>query len=73
MISSLHIREVGPRDGLQVEGPVPVDGRVRLVELLATTGIREIEAVSFVSPTAVPSMAEPGAVMASLARDAAVR
>ena len=73
MISSLQIREVGPRDGLQAESPVSVESRTQLVELLAGAGLREIEAASFVSPAAVPSMADAGAVMASIARDAGVR
>jgi hydroxymethylglutaryl-CoA lyase len=64
----VRIREVGPRDGLQSEAPLPVADRVRLIDALSATGLREIEAVSFVSPAAVPAMAEAGAVMASIER-----
>src|SRR5687768_12641390 len=53
---SVSIREVGPRDGLQAEAPVSVEARVALIEALASAGLREIEAVAFVSPKAVPSM-----------------
>ena len=56
--SEVRIREVGPRDGLQAEAPLPVGDRVRLIDALAETGLREIEAVSFVSPKAVPAMSE---------------
>ena len=73
VITSVRIREVGPRDGLQAEAPVAVDARARLVELLVATGVREIEAVSFVSPTAVPSMAEPAAVLDAVGRVPGVR
>lgn len=64
----VHIREVGPRDGLQAEPPVPIDARVALIESLVDAGVTEIEAVSFVSPKAVPSMAGAGDVMASVQR-----
>jgi hydroxymethylglutaryl-CoA lyase len=64
--SEVRIREVGPRDGLQSEEPLAIDARVRLIDSLAETGLREIEAVSFVSPTAVPSMAGAGEVMAAV-------
>jgi hydroxymethylglutaryl-CoA lyase len=52
------IREVGPRDGLQGERPLSVGDRVRLIEALAATGVPELEAVAFVSPRAVPAMAD---------------
>ena len=64
----VRIREVGPRDGLQAERPVPVEDRVRLIDALGGTGLREIEAVSFVSPSAVPAMARADEVMAGIAR-----
>ena len=54
----IDIREVGPRDGLQAEQPVPVEQRVRLIQALLDAGVRHIEACSFVSPKAVPSMAD---------------
>jgi len=60
------IREVGPRDGLQVEAPVPVAHRVRLIEALVAAGLRCIEASAFVSPRAVPAMAGAAEVMAAL-------
>ncbi|GAA3752238.1 hydroxymethylglutaryl-CoA lyase [Plantactinospora mayteni] len=55
---AVSIREVGPRDGLQNEEVVPTDGKVRLLDLLGTTGVRRIEAVSFVHPKAIPQMAD---------------
>jgi hydroxymethylglutaryl-CoA lyase len=44
----VEVREVGPRDGLQNEAPVPVEQRVRLIDALSGTGLRHIEAASFV-------------------------
>ena len=66
--SEVRIREVGPRDGLQSEAPLSVEDRVALIDALAASGLREIEAVSFVSPTAVPAMAGADQVMARVHR-----
>jgi hydroxymethylglutaryl-CoA lyase len=64
----VDVREVGPRDGLQNEDPVPVEARVRLIDALSTTGLRFIEAASFVSPKAIPPMAGAAEVMAAIDR-----
>jgi hydroxymethylglutaryl-CoA lyase len=63
-----EIREVGPRDGLQNEAPVPVEDRVRLIDALAAAGLRRIEAASFVHPKAIPAMAGAEEVLASIDR-----
>jgi hydroxymethylglutaryl-CoA lyase len=55
---SVSLREVGPRDGLQNEPPVPTDAKVRLLDMLSQTGLKRIEAVSFVLPRAIPQMAD---------------
>jgi hydroxymethylglutaryl-CoA lyase len=62
------IREVGPRDGLQSEDPLPIEARAKLVTALSGTGVRRIEAVSFVSPKAVPAMAGAADVWALVER-----
>jgi isopropylmalate/homocitrate/citramalate synthase len=65
----VRVVEVGPRDGLQNEPEaVPTDEKVRLVEALAAAGLREIEVTSFVSPRAVPQLADAEAVFAALSR-----
>ena len=69
----LSLREVGPRDGLQNEAPVPTAGKVALVDALSGTGVGRIEAISFVHPAAVPSMADAEQVWAAVARNPAVR
>lgn len=55
----LHITDVAPRDGLQNQ-PVHLDAptKLQLAQLLAKAGVRSIEATSFVSPKAVPQMAD---------------
>ena len=64
----VEIREVGPRDGLQNEEPVPVAERVRLIDALSGTGLRRIEAAAFVSAAAIPPMAGAEEVMAAIDR-----
>ncbi|NED94326.1 hydroxymethylglutaryl-CoA lyase [Phytoactinopolyspora alkaliphila] len=54
----VSLREVGPRDGLQNEDPIPTAAKVDLIEALSATGLRRIEAVSFVHPAAIPQMAD---------------
>jgi len=57
------VREVGPRDGLQAEAPLSVDQRVDLIDALIVAGVSHMEIAAFVSPVAVPSMADPAAVV----------
>ena len=65
---AVSIREVGPRDGLQNEAPVAVADRIALIDALSATGLARIEAVSFVSPSAIPPMAGAAEVMARIER-----
>ena len=44
----ISLREVGPRDGLQNEDPVPTPAKIALIDRLGRTGVGRIEAVSFV-------------------------
>ena len=63
----MQLREVGPRDGLQNEQQVlPVETRLELIRRLAGTGLRRIEAASFVNPERVPRMAGAEEVAAGL-------
>lgn len=70
---ALLIRDCGPRDGLQGEVPVDPGRRVELVRALDGAGVPEIEIASFVSPRAVPAMADAAAVVAATGDIAAVR
>ncbi len=68
------IVEVGPRDGLQNEpGVVPTDTKVEFIDRLSRTGLRVVEATSFVSPKWVPQLADAAEVMARITRVDGVR
>jgi len=55
----IRIIEVGPRDGLQNEStPIPTEAKLAFIADLATAGLKEIEATSFVSPKWVPQLAD---------------
>ena len=70
---AVSLREVGPRDGLQNEDPVPTEAKVRLIDALSATGVPRIEAVSFVHPAAIPQMADADEVWARITRHPRVR
>ena len=58
------ISDVAPRDGLQSIGPfVPTETKIAIVRALHTAGVRRMEVGSFVSPKAVPQMADTGEVL----------
>ena len=60
----IAIREVGPRDGFQNEPEViATDDKVRLVEMLARTGLRRLEVTSFVRPDVIPQLADGAEVL----------
>jgi len=69
----LRFVEVGPRDGLQNErAVVPAERKAAFVDALSKSGLREIEAGAFVSPEAVPQMADSDEVFARLNRQPGV-
>ena len=73
MSERIQIVEVAPRDGLQADpADLSVHQKVELIERLAAAGHTRIEATSFVSPTAVPKMADGDRVMAAVPRSAGV-
>src|SRR5262245_32479981 len=70
---SISLREVGPRDGLQNEAPISTEAKVELIDALSGTGVGRIEAVSFVSPKAIPQMADAAEVWSAIKRNDDVR
>ena len=65
----LYINDVAVRDGFQIEKRfVPTATKVELVNQLARTGLHKIEATSFVSPKAVPALADANEVLAGIDR-----
>ncbi|MTI74818.1 MAG: hydroxymethylglutaryl-CoA lyase [Stenotrophomonas sp.] len=73
MSDFVRIVEVGPRDGLQNEKQqVATADKIALIDRLSATGLRTIEATSFVSPKWVPQLADAAEVMAGIARRSGV-
>jgi hydroxymethylglutaryl-CoA lyase len=72
--AAVRIVEVGPRDGLQNEKAiVPTAAKIELVDRLSATGLRTIEATSFVSPKWVPQLADAAEVFAGINRRPGIR
>ena len=64
MSDRVDIREVGPRDGFQNEPEViPTAEKVRLIELLARTGVQRLEVTSFVKAEVIPQLADGAEVL----------
>ena len=74
---TVHITDVGPRDGLQNESmPIAAADKLALIDHLLQAGVQHFEATSFVSPKWVPQMADAAEVMQGLQspqRQAALR
>jgi hydroxymethylglutaryl-CoA lyase len=67
--TSVIIREVGPRDGIQSLGAfIPTTQKIELCDALSATGLARIEATSFVHPRLVPQMADAEPFMAGIKR-----
>jgi hydroxymethylglutaryl-CoA lyase len=64
----IDIREVGMRDGLQLEAPVPLEDKLAMLAAIVATGVRRIEVTSFVSPKAVPALADADELAGYLGR-----
>src|SRR5437868_10126441 len=55
----VHIYEEGPREGFQIEKSlIPTARKIELINALSTTGLTDIQIVSFVDPRRVPGMAD---------------
>src|ERR1700694_4137444 len=65
----LYINDVAVRDGFQIEKTfVPTGTKVELINQLSRTGLHKIEVTSFVSPKAVPALADADQVLAGIDR-----
>lgn len=68
-MTRIEICDVGPRDGLQIERKrVSTEDKIALVDGLVAAGLRRVQVTSFVSPRAVPQLADAEAVLAGVAR-----
>jgi hydroxymethylglutaryl-CoA lyase len=64
---AIEICEKGPREGMQIEkGPISTERKIELIDALSDTGLALIQAVSFVNPKRVPSMADADAVISGI-------
>lgn len=71
---AIHIHEEGPREGFQIEpGPISTADKVKFIEALANTGLKEVQAVSFVNPKRVPGMADAEEVARLIRRQPGVK
>lgn len=69
--TAVTVCEVGPRDGFQIERAViPTGVKIDIVNRLFASGLRHIQVTSFVSPKAVPQLADAEAVLAGIDRPA---
>ncbi len=67
MPDNVRIREVGPRDGFQNEPEViPTEHKVRLIGMLADSGLSRIEVTSFVRPDVIPQLSDAPEVLAAI-------
>jgi hydroxymethylglutaryl-CoA lyase len=74
MSDHVRIYEVGPRDGLQNEAvSIPLETKLGFIERLVAAGLREVEATSFVSPKAIPQLADADELLPRLPRAPGVR
>lgn len=65
----VYVNDVAPRDGLQNEATfVPTPAKIALIDALSKTGLAKIEATSFVSPKAIPALADATEVMRGITR-----
>ena len=70
---AIHIQEVGMRDGLQsADQFVETEDKIRLLNQLSQTGLSKIEVTSFVSPKAVPLLADAEDVLSAIERSPGV-
>jgi hydroxymethylglutaryl-CoA lyase len=67
--AAVRIREVGPRDGFQNEPEViETPDKVRLIDMLAATGLSRLEVTSFVRPDVIPQLADAAEVLRGIER-----
>ena len=65
----MHLQEVGPRDGLQMESAfVPTADKIALIDALSAAGLAKIEATAFVSPQSIPALRDAEVVLREIAR-----
>ncbi|MEQ5820263.1 hydroxymethylglutaryl-CoA lyase [Halomonas sp. SCS19] len=70
----IELVEVAPRDGFQsIADPLPTERKIEVIQALLDAGIRRMEIGSFVSPRAIPQMADTGELIRAFAHRRDVR
>src|SRR3954462_12389490 len=65
--ATVRVREVGPRDGFQNEPEIiATEEKVRLIDMLARTGLRRLEVTSFVRADVIPQLADAREVLTAI-------
>lgn len=65
-MKAIEIYEVGPRDGFQNQKVyIPMENKLRIIDAIAAAGVKNIQVTSFVSPKAIPQMADAAEVAAA--------
>src|SRR5262245_10052982 len=73
-MTRLYVHEVVTRDGFQIEPRfIPTEQKIAVIDALSGAGLHKIEVTSFVSPKAVPALADAEAVMAGIRRNPKVK
>jgi hydroxymethylglutaryl-CoA lyase len=69
LTAKVKLREVSPRDGFQsIPGFIPTDKKLEIIDAVIASGITELEATSFVSPTAIPQFRDASDLMSKVTR-----
>jgi hydroxymethylglutaryl-CoA lyase len=69
LTTKVKLREVSPRDGFQsILKFIPTENKLAIIEAMAHSGIKEIEATSFVSPKAIPQLRDASELMSKVPR-----
>src|SRR3990167_4302966 len=72
--TSVEFHEEGPREGFQMEPKTyPLADRAALIDALSASGLKQIQVASFVSPRAVPQMADASELFAAITKRPAPR
>jgi len=70
----VEVHEEGPRDGLQIEKTfIPTETKIKFIEALSETGLKEMQVTSFVRPDLVPQMADAEDIAAHFTPKSGVR
>jgi hydroxymethylglutaryl-CoA lyase len=71
--SKIKIREVGPRDGFQIQKAfIPTKDKIYIIKALVAAGVSNVEATAFVSPKAVPQMRDAAEIIKAVPRNESV-